>query len=166
MNEELTSAKAALVSEKNTLETEKSNLTSVVTKASVIKVAEVSASAWKVRKSGKPAKTKSASKTDRVKVCFTTTQNDVAAEGNERFFIRVINPLGETLALETLGSGITSTYDQQEIRYTQSKELPYENNSLVGCFLWEPNVAFTAGTYNLEVYNKGYLAGEGNFLLK
>lgn len=166
MNDELTTAKAALVSEKENLETEKTKLTSVVTRASVINVAEVTASAWKVRKSGKPAKTKAAKNTDRIKVCFTTTQNAVAREGNERFFIRLINPLGETMAVENLGSGIMTAHNDEEMRYTQAKDLPYENNPVVGCFLWEPNVAFTSGKYNIEVYNKGYLSGQGDFLLK
>ncbi|NNE28094.1 MAG: hypothetical protein HKN16_00555 [Saprospiraceae bacterium] len=166
VNDELTTAKAALVSEKEDLITEKSKLSKVVTKASVIKVGEVSASAWRVRKSGKPAKTKSAGKTDRIKVCFTTTANEVANAGNERFYIRVLSPLGQTLAVENLGSGIMTTANMEEIRFTQAKDLPYENNSLVGCFLWEPNLAFSSGKYAIEVYNKGHLAGSGDFLLK
>ncbi|MEO0776298.1 MAG: hypothetical protein AAF146_07030, partial [Bacteroidota bacterium] len=105
-NEELTTAKAALVSEKEALESQNSQLGEKVTLASVVKVDNVEASSWKVKKSGKPTKTRSASKTDRVKVCFTTTQNEVTTPGVEQFYVRLINPLGETLALENLGSGI------------------------------------------------------------
>lgn len=167
MNEELVTAKAALVSEKEALESDKAQLTQKVTLASAIKVVDVNATSWKVKKSGKPAKTRSAAKTDRVKVCFTTTKNEVTAPGNEAFYVRLINPIGETLAVENLGSGImTSSASNQEIRYTQVKELEYNNDAMVGCFLWEPNVPFTPGKYNIEVYNKGYVVGNGSLVLK
>ena len=166
VNQSLIQTQESLQSEKKGLETANSELSKVVTRASVIKVIDVSASAWKVRKSGKPASTKSASKTDRLKVCFTTTSNSVASAGVEPFFVRVISPLGETIAVENMGSGIMKTNDNQEIRYTQSKELPYENAPEVGCFLWEPGTNFSPGKYGIEVYNKGYLAGNGEFVLK
>ncbi len=166
VNESLIQAKENLQSEKQGLESKNSQLSKVVTKASVIQVIDVSASAWKVRKSGKPASTKQASKTDRLKVCFTTTSNAVAPAGVEPFFVRVLTPLGETIAIENMGSGIMKTHDNVDMRYTQSKELPYENGPEVGCFLWEPGSAFSPGKYSVEVYNKGYLAGQGEFLLK
>ena len=168
MNEELVSAKAALVSEKESLIGEKEELTKTVTKASTVKVNNVSGTAWKVKKSGKPKKTKYAKNTDRVKVCFTTTGNDLAATGTEKFHVRIINPLGETLAIEDMGSGVMTTAGAgDELRYTMVKELDYNNSEPgVGCFLWEPNVAFTPGKYTLEVFNKGYPAGQGDFLLK
>ncbi len=167
MNTELVTAKAALVSEKESLENEKAKLNEKVTQASVVKVMDVTATSWKVKKSGKPAKTRSADKTDRIKVCFTTTQNEVTVPGTEKFYVRLINPIGETLAVENLGSGImTSGASNEEIRYTQIKELDYVNDAMVGCFLWEPNTPFSDGKYTVEVYNKGYLAGTGSLLLK
>ncbi len=167
MNTELVTAKAALVSEKESLESEKAKLNEKVTQASVVKVMDVTATSWKVKKSGKPAKTRSADKTDRIKVCFTTTQNEVTVPGTEKFYVRLINPIGETLAVENLGSGImTSGASNEEIRYTQIKELDYANDAMVGCFLWEPNTTFSDGKYTVEVYNKGYLAGTGSLLLK
>ncbi len=167
VNEELTTAKAALVSEKEELESKNSKLGEKVTQASVVKVNNVNATSWKVKKSGKPAKTRSADKTDRIKVCFTTTQNEVTTPGVEKFYVRLINPIGETLALENLGSGITkNTNTNEEIRYTQVKELDYNNDAMKGCFLWEPNIPFQKGKHTIEVYNKGYLAGTGELLLK
>ncbi len=165
-NESLAADKEVLLTEKQGLEVVRQELSAVVTKASVIQVIDVSASAWKVRKSGKPAKTKVASKTDRLKVCFTTTSNAVAPSGIEDFYVRLINPLGETMAIENLGSGVLKTAEKLDLRYTQIKDLPYENNAVVGCFLWEPNTPFKSGSYDIEVFNKGYLAGKGEFDLK
>ncbi len=168
MNAELVSAKAALVSEKENLLGEKAELTQTVVKASVVKVNNVTGTAWKVKKSGKPKKTKYAKNTDRVKVCFTTTGNDLAETGGEQFHVRIINPIGETLAIEDMGSGVLETADTgEEVRFTMIKELEYNNSEPgVGCFLWEPNMAFSEGKYSLEVFNKGYMSGKGEFLLK
>jgi len=165
-NETLVRNNQELNTVKEDLEVERQELSAVVTKASVVQVIDVSASAWKVRKSGKPAKTKVAAKTDRLKVCFTTTSNSVAVAGIEDFYVRVINPLGETMAIENLGSGILKTASDEDLRYTQIKDLPYENNAVVGCFLWEPNTPFKSGKYDIEVFNKGHLAGKGNFDLR
>jgi len=44
--------------------------------------------------------------------------------------------------------------------------LDYNNEALQACFHWDPNVPFTKGNYEVEVFNKGYLAGSGTFNLK
>ncbi|MEM1323927.1 MAG: hypothetical protein AAGG75_26945 [Bacteroidota bacterium] len=167
MNEELTTAKAALVSERENLMEEKDVLSRKVNIASVVKVSNINATGEKVRKSGKPVRKKNAKAVDRLKICFTATQNAVTDAGVERFYVRIINPLGETLAVEDLGSGVmTNTATNEEIRFTQAKDLDYNNDDMVACFLWEPNTAFSKGEYEVEVYNKGFLAGKGNFRLK
>jgi len=118
-NESLVADKNVLITEKQSLEVERKELSAVVTKASVVQVVDVSASAWKLRKSGKPAKTRMAAKTDRLKVCFTTTSNSVAQAGIEDFYVRAINPLGETMAIENMGSGVLTQYPVQnwKLRY-------------------------------------------------
>lgn len=166
-NEELTTAKAALVSEKESLETEKAELSRKVSVASVIKVDDISATGWKIRKSGKSVKKKYAKNIDRLTLCFNTTTNEVVEPGLEQFHIRIINPLGETLAVEELGSGVlTSTASDEQIRYTQAKEFEYNRNAENLCINWEPNIPFQKGNYEVQIYNKGYLAGQGTFSLK
>ncbi len=167
MNEELTTAKSVLINEKEALEGEKADLSATVLLASVIKVNNVKATGFKKKSSGKAKKRSSAKNVDYIQVCFDATQNEVASHGLEQFFVRVINPLGETLAIEDLGSGITSnTRTGEEIRYTKIKEIDYNNEKVQVCMLWEPNTPFNKGTYEIEVFNKGYLAGSGSFKLK
>ena len=102
-----------------------------------------------------------------LKICFNTTANEIADQGMEQFYVRIINPIGETLAVEDLGSGITTNNRTgEEIRYTKVKELDYSNEEMSACFHWQPNTPFTKGTYDIEVYNKGYLAGAGSVTLK
>jgi len=87
--------------------------------------------------------------------------------GNEAFYIRVINPIGETMAIEELGSGtLKLTKSKEQIRYTQRADIEYESNQENVCVVWEPNTQFSKGIYEVQVYNKGFLAGTGSFQLK
>ena len=87
MNDELTSAKAALVSEKESMETEKSALSKKVNLASVIRVNDVSASGWKNKQSGKPKKKSYAKNVEYLKICFNTTANEITDQGMEQFYV-------------------------------------------------------------------------------
>ena len=80
--------------------------------------------------------------------------------------VRLISPVGETLAIEELGSGVMETSNGEQMRYTAVKEYDYNNDEATLCMIWAPNVAFQAGDYQVEIYNKGYLTGEGTFNLK
>lgn len=167
MNEELVTAKAALVSQKENLETENASLSEKVNIASVVKVMSVTGEGFKVKGNGKVRSKSRASAVDRIKVCFDITDNAVVASGVEKFFVRVINPTGETMAIESLGSGImTGALDNEEVRYTKVKEVDYNNEAGNACMLWEPGTDFQKGEYKIEVYNKGFLAGKGSFKLK
>ncbi len=166
-NQELSSAKAALVSEKEMLERDKASLSRKVNMASVVKVDGIDVTGLKIRSSGRTVRRRSASNVDEIQICFNTTVNEVAEPGLERFFVRIINPLGETMAVEDMGSGIIVNKDSgEEIRYTQIKEVNYERDVNNLCLNWASNQAFQEGTYKVEVYNKGHLAGTSSFTLK
>ena len=166
-NEELTTTTITLASEKAQLEQENQNLSQKVDIASSIKVSDISAVGYKVRSSGKEADTKSAKKIDGIKICFKTTNNVIASNGMETFFIRIINPLGEVMAIQDLGSGsLTLTNTGESIQYTQSVEVDYNNEPVPGCINWQPGTVFETGTYQVEVYNKGFQSGKASFVLK
>lgn len=166
-NMELSSAKAALTSEKETLEADRAYLAKKVNIASVIKVGSVEVQGLKSRSSGKAVTRKTAKNIDQLQVCFEASSNQVTESGVEEFFIRIINPLGETMAVEELGSGIfTNNASGEQIRYTKIKDTDYDNDAQNLCMIWAPNQPFQAGNYNVEVYNKGYLAGSSSFKLR
>ncbi len=166
-NEQLETARAQLVSEKEDLATRNSMLDKKVNIASVIKVADVTATGWKLRKNGKAAKKKYAKNVDRLELCFNTSENLVTNPGEEVFHIRIITPLGETLAIEEMGSGILKDEStKEEMRFTKAETVDYQNESGNICMNWEPTTGFEKGLYSVEVYNKGYIAGRGEFRLK
>lgn len=166
-NEELSSVKAALVSEKEELEEDRSRLSKKVTMASVVKVNSLEGNGLKIKSSGKKVRRNSAKNTDMIEVCFNTTANQIAEPGTEQFYIRIVDPLGETLALEQQGSGVlVNQATGEEVRFTQIKEVDYERNEANYCMEWKANQPLMEGDYTVEVYNKGHLAGTSTFRLR
>jgi regulator of replication initiation timing len=160
-NEALSSAKAKLTSEKE-------ELTGKVNIASVVRTKSITAEGQKVRNSGKVVSENSAKSVEQIKVCFTTLSNEVAKAGMERFFVRIVNPKGETLAVESMGSGtIINKKTGEDVRFTKAADLDFKNSEANQCVVWAPtNPSFVSGKYTVEVYNKGYLAGSGTLTLK
>jgi hypothetical protein len=166
-NEELSTSRNALASEKEALQQEKEVLSRKVDIASSIKVSDITVKAYKIKSSGKEMDTKKANSIDLVKICFKTTSNVIAPNGQETFYVRIINPLGEVMAIQDLGSGsLTLTNTGESIQYTQAAQVEYTNDAKEGCVNWQPGTVFETGTYQVEIYNKGFQAGKGSFTLK
>lgn len=129
--------------------------------AAVIKMKAVTATGQRIRSNGRVKEESDAGDVDQLLVCFTTMDNEVVRAGMEQFHVRVINPVGETLAMEDMGSGFfTDRRSGQKIRFTRMESLAYNNKQHELCMLWAPaNPSFLSGEYRVEIYNKGYLAG-------
>ncbi len=158
---------AQLNETKTVLVSQNEDLTRTVKIGSVIKVKDVRTDALKLRSNGKAKEKSSAKQVDQLKVCFTTVANEVAQPGTEAFQVRIVNPRGETMAQEDLGSGtILNEKTGEEVRFTQSAQLDFNHDEQNVCMTWNPTGKFESGTYNIEIYNKGHLAGKGSFKLK
>lgn len=146
---------------------EREELTKAVLIGSVVKVKDISVTGEKVRNNGKAVERRSANRVDQLRVCFTTVENAIVEPGTERFYIRIINPKGETLAIDDLGSGVLEhTATGEPLLYSQVKEHEYTNEETQLCFAWKPGIPLQSGKYEVEIYNKGYLAGKSSFELK
>lgn len=167
MNNELTTAKAALISEKEILSKENEDLAAKVNVASVINVSNITIKGIKLRDNGKERAKNKANKINHLKVCFDLEDNNVAEAGIEQFFIRILNPDGETMTFENFGSGImVESESGNQIRYTLIKGVQYNNDAANTCFDWAPEIEWASGEYGLQVFNKGFLVGESAFALK
>lgn len=163
----LNESKAKLVSEKTALAEQNQSLASTVNLASVIKVDGIKIDGFKRKDDGKTKRKKSAKSVDEIKVCFNTTENEVAKAGTETFLVRIMSPLGETLYLEDLGSGMSKDLKTgEEFRFSKFVETEYTNTTENVCVRWMPETGFQSGTYQVEIYNKGHLAGTQSFELK
>jgi len=166
-NEELMTSKNELTSERDKLSQENENLSRKVDIASSIKVTDISPIGYVVKSSGKESDSKAAKKIDGIKVCFNTTTNEIVSTGQETFHLRLVNPIGEVMAIQELGSGtLKSSANGESLQYTTSTELEYKTEPVNGCFNWQPGITFEPGTYTVEIYNKGFMSGKATFTLK
>jgi hypothetical protein len=165
--DEESSAKAALVSEKTSLEAEKTQLSKKVDIASAIRVKNITTKSVMVKSNGKEKTKTRASKVDKLSICFTTESNEVTPSGEETFYLRIVDPTGAPLAVESLGSGVAQDKrNESDFRYTTTATCNYQNGETEVCGGWQPGQNFVKGKYKVEVYNKGYLVGTGAFNLK
>jgi len=167
-NAQLNDAQAVLTSEKMALAETNDKLNATVNLASVVKVKGIQVDGFKTKGSGKKAKKKSADDIDDLQVCFQTTANEVTKRGEETFYIRVIDPAGATLAIQDKGSGMTkNTKTGEQIQFTKSVVKGYKNQEMQVCMNWQPSKELLQkGAYQVEIYNKGHLAGKSTFDLK
>jgi cell division protein ZapB len=165
--DELKNEKADLIQAKESLEAEKDALSKTVTRASVIDAGNVILEGMKEKGSDKLKPQKRANNVEFLQICFDAEPNDVAKTGPENFFIRLIDPSGNTLFNEAVGSGIlVDKSSKEEISYSQYLTVDYNQSGQRTCARWRHESVYDPGIYVVEVYNKGYLCGLGELLLK
>lgn len=165
--EEIANARAILASERDNLSKTNATLSSKVDLANAVKINFVEVKGYEVKDDGKLKEKGKAKDIEMVRVCFTTETNLVTPSGSKKFFIRIVNPQGETVAQEDNSSGVlTNKMDNTQVRYTTSGDITYNNKDTNACIDWTLATKLTKGNYNIEMYNNGYQVGKGNFTLK
>ena len=165
--ERLDSTKTVLVTMKEELSEENNMLADKVDMAEAIKINAISVEGFKKRDGGELKSTKRAKNINVIRSCLLTETNMVSPSGDETFYIRILNPQGETMAIEDAGSGVlTEKLNNEEIRYTTSGTVAYQQKDTQVCIDFTPNYALSAGKYTIETYNKDYMVGKGSFILK
>jgi hypothetical protein len=165
--DEVSQAKAILTSEKEKLSSENAGLSSQVDMASAIKINAIDVKGFEVKDDGKVKGKDKAKDIEMLRVCFTTETNMVTKAGGKRFFIRVVNPLGETVVQEDKSAGtLTNKLDKTDVRYSTSADIQYDNKDTNACADWTLSNKLTKGDYKVELYNNGFMVGKGAFKLK
>ncbi len=165
--DELMAVQQQLMQERELMDDELKFLAKKIDRASVIEVDNIEIEAFRITDGGRERRRRSARNVDALRICFDTTPNEIVEFGDEAFFIRVVNPGGETLAIESLGSGVIEDLSSAtQVRFTQMKTVAYDQDPQNVCVRWSPNINFTSGTYQVYIYNKGYIAGQTQFELR
>lgn len=152
--------------EKVALEEKAAELEAKVDRAAVLATTGLTASGINIKRSGKEVTTNRSNKSDLIRVCFEIMANAITPPGGNDIFVRIVNAKGETLAIESEGSGVLlDRSNDKEARYTKSRTLDFKNAAQNVCIDWAQE-DFDSGTYSVIVYNKGYRIGETEFTLK
>lgn len=155
IKEEATTAKKTV----KELEQKTEELNSQVEKGSIIKARSVVAMAV----SRKGNEVTRARKVEKLRVCFTLSENAIAKVGVRDAYIRIIGPDQFVLA-----KAETDLFDFQgeKIVYSAKREVDYQNKDIDLCIFYDNKGELVAGKYQATVYLDGNLVGSGEFMLK
>ncbi len=148
-----------VTSKNQELEQKQENLSSMVEKASVIGVADVTATGLNNR----------GRETDRlrniaqIRVCCTVRANAVVNAGERSVFLRILNPSGNLLRNP---DGATFAFGENRIGCSAFRVIDYDNRDIPICIFWDNDASLMAGTYRVELYIDGNLAGNTSLLIR
>jgi len=145
--------------DRETLSKQAEQLSSQVQLASVLTAKNVVV--YPLNKSGK-VKDK-ISKVEKIKVCFTVRENNVAEPGTKDIYMRIVRPDDVVLTSE---EGNLFEYNGEQIVYSAVRELEYENNDIDMCIFWDKAETLIPGIYTVILYAEGYEIGYATFALK
>jgi myosin heavy subunit len=167
VNAELEEAKKVLASEKERLVGNNSELSTKVDMANAIKINWLEVKGYEIKDNGDIKGKSKAKDIEMLRTCVKTESNYVTPSGEKEFFVRLINPIGETVFIENNGGGIlVNKLDETQVRYSYTGKFDYNNEDTEACLDWVLNDRLAKGEYDLEIYNNGFLVGKGNFKLK
>lgn len=99
----------------------------------------------------------------RLLVTLSLVENELAARGPVRVFVRVTDPSGNLL-LD--GKGTTFTFEEQTMEATASREVDYQGSE-VELGIYVNNIPeFTKGIYTVQAYTEQSLLGSAELMLR
>ncbi len=132
---------------------------------SLLPIAKVDVEAIKKRNNGKEVAVKRVKAAESLKISFETGANKVLDPGPLSLYVRVINPKGETISVADQGSGtLLSATTPEPVKYTKKADFEYDQNNKKVVVYWSQEIK-TAGTYKVEIYQNGYVVGQGQVTL-
>ena len=101
-------------------------------------------------------------KAERLYVDFALSANDLAEPGNRPVYVCVTSPEGYLIANS---AAATFMFEGEPKVYSEVREVDYDCSDL-GVGIYVSGNGFTAGTYTVEVYVDGHLAGTNQIVMK
>jgi hypothetical protein len=150
----------------NDLSKDKVELKEKISGAAVLKAYKITATAIKSRGNDRDKETDKAARTDKIKVCFTLSENKLVNSGYKRFFIRIARPDNEILSR---GPAYTFQFLGQTLQFSCMETLNYEGAAADICTNFElpansPELA--KGRYFVNIYTEDREIGQTTFELK
>lgn len=149
------------------LANEKNSLNQKIDMGAKLKAYQLFADAVKVKGSDKESTTTKAKRADRVRACFTLSENKLAKKENKVIYMKITAP-GEEVLVTSTDENNTFTSDGQKQYYSAKKDIYYEQEAKEMClaFTKKDNIDFKQGKYKVEIFVDGVNIGSTSFELK
>ncbi len=150
-----------------TVETLSKNLETTVNTASVLKSEYFKTTSYKKKGNGKYTTTAMSKRTNKLEICFTLLENKITKAGEKNIYLRIIEPGGKVLGNRSTGSNTFKMANGEDVMYSATTSVAYENKNVQQCMNYEENErVFASGTYVIEVYVDGNLSGASSYVLR
>jgi len=149
-----------------TLIKDKEQLSEKINQAAFIKAYDVTATAYKLKGGDKEVLTDKASRTDRVRVCFTLGENPLVKPGKRSVYIRITRPDNVVV---TKSKYDTFIFNGQTIPYSIREDIDYQGKSMNLCVNWnkkDTDKPAMKGKFSVTVFTDDKEIGTGSFELK
>ncbi len=159
------------VEKKKNTELSKSNQElnrTVSTAASTFKAYNLRATTVRIKSKGQESETDKASRVDAINVCFTLSENKIAASGSLPVYVRIARPDG-VIMVESNSDAYSFTVDTTVLQFSLKKDLDYKNVAQEVCLKWmkkDKDADAMKGSYNVAVFTAGKEIGRTSFELK
>lgn len=116
----------------------------------------------------KETPTDKARRVERIKVCFTLSQNLIIPAGEKTVYCRIARPDNQIL-VKGRGDQYTFVFSGELLQYSMKTTINYRNSEQKVCLYWDKEDDKTpamTGTYNAAIFVDGYEIGQTSFTIK
>ncbi|MEO6819138.1 MAG: hypothetical protein ABI266_04055 [Ginsengibacter sp.] len=160
----LRAEKATLTRNLDSTNVLKTNLEKVVDVASTLNASNISITPIKIKGNGKEKVKTTAKRVDKLVVSFDV-KNRIIQPGTTDIYVIVKGPDGN--AVTSTPSGTFDTREQGNMPFTAKLPVTLETSVSKNVqFSFAPTAHFQQGTYKIEIYQNGFLIGQGTKELK
>ncbi len=144
------------------LTTENMNLANKVAMGSVLTAYKITVEGVRGKKEKVNNK---ANKIEKLRTCFTLSENPIAKAGVKNIYVRIIGPDGKVL---TKGRGEEFAFEGGSMTYTMTKEIQYANKQIEDICMYypAPTESFQEGKNTIEIYVDQTLIGTSSIDLR
>jgi hypothetical protein len=150
-----------------TLIKDKEELREKMNQAAFIKAYDVTATPYKMKSGGtKEQITDKASRTDRIRVCFTLGENPLVSAGKKTIYIRIVRPDNVVVIKSKYD---TFVFNGQTLPFSLREDIDYQGKALRVCVDWtkkDTEKSAMKGKYMVTVFADDKEIGTGSFDLK
>ncbi len=166
-NEQIRSSYQKEQQKSTSLQKDKEALTEKVSSAAVLKAYKITGLG--VRGSGdKERATDKAKRVEKIKVCFTLSENSLLSAGRKDVYVRIARP-DKTILARGKGDEYSFSYKGEILQYSIKETVNYQNQSIDLCLYWinrSTKEDLPPGVYVVSVYSDDYEIGQSSFEMK
>ncbi len=146
----------------DSLQTQNAQLAEIVERGSALTASNIKAEGVRVRNSGKISTSTKASKSEKVRVCFTLSPNKLTEKGDKELFVQVVNPNNNLI-----GDKLSANFDDVPLTYSGRNKVFYENEALDVCVLVDAEDGeLVKGNYVVNLFSGPRMISNTQFELK